>query len=226
MKGIKIMQAHHYKMGDVIDTTNIKYGNRIRSMQEHGATRRLINAVISCSSTLGHNFEELLLMCLASQQDKPRMAVPGLPDLKEKELLKIARTAAPITDTNFSPAFWEALYEQVRKAERPESPSRLNSYFIFKDAETARWYIREHWRISAESKVVCEVDYANCRSFEADLRILDQIEPDHTFAAARPQILRYFDGAKTPNPKIEILAKGKVVLGEVVNNGVRFMQGA
>lgn len=214
MTAFKIMRSRHYKHGAKIDTRKINYGGRMLS---HKPTIKFINDVIDLSEQHGAGFGEMLVMCVGFQTRRMAgvSAPSSLPSDKARDIAAASRDAHSILDGKFSATFWETLYERVRQAERPGCPSRLDSYFVFKDMQDLQRYRDTHWKDRMGDKMVCKVEIKACPvRFEADMVILDRVTEDMNFSAARPHILRYWDQEESDSPIKELLLQGKVGLSD------------
>lgn len=110
-----------------------------------------------------------------------------------------------------SASFWEYFYELVRIHHCPEAPSRLQSFFAFKDSASIVRYRERH----GLGDIECKVDGAECRTaFSADMTILDEIDGGMNFAQALPEVVRYWKKERSDSPIIEVLLQGKVKLLE------------
>lgn len=212
MTALKIMNTKHYKPGAVISTASVKYGNR---MAKDKPTLDLIRAIIDHTKQFSLTIKDVLYMCLDFQTGQFPPRVPeALPGAIARDLIGQSKASSPIHEGKFSATFWEELYEDVRATDRPHCPSRLDSYFAFKDIDSLRSYQKLHWADRMQGKTVCQIDTQKCTvSFEADTSILDDVSEVMTYEAARKEILRYWDQETAGQPLIELVLQGSIVLG-------------
>lgn len=215
MKAYKIMRKRYYEPGATVATTDINYGNRIRKCSPSQALAE--SAVDVCSQT-NASFGEMIELIYQLQTNPGRIPLPSsLKPHHAERLEPVAMQAPVITESVFGTAFWETLYDRVRRDERPDCPSRLDSYFVFRDMETLGRFVQTHWPKKMADKVVCEVLLSDCHlTFDADTAILDAVVASMTYHEAAPHIRRYWDQEQTANPMIELLVQGKVALGSEV----------
>lgn len=215
MIAYKIMRARHYKPGQAFLTAKVNYGKRMLT-DKH--TAELIRLALAVTEEFGLGFGQVVQMCLDFQSRRLPPRIPSkLPGAKARELMALSHLAKNVLDDAFSATFWETLYEQVRSAERPNCPTRLNSYFACKDIDSLSRYRDTHWSDRMNDKMACQVDIQGCSvRFEADMVILDRITEDMNYEAARPYILRYWDQEVSDQPIIELLLQGSIVLSDRV----------
>ena len=107
---------------------------------------------------------------------------------------------------------WEHLFEGVRCKSYPDAPSRFTSYFAFRELDDARKYAQEK-----TGRLICELDDSHSiRSFEADMAMIDTIPNYFTHAQVASIMQRYWAGALSASPSIEVLLGGELVLGRAI----------
>lgn len=212
MIAYKIMRTRYYKQGSTVLTSDANYGNRTSRFK---ASQALADAAIEVCSQSEVSFEQMISLLFKLQSPLGGFHLPPSMTVAQAEKLDpLAQNAEPIEES-FGATFWEALYERVRREERPTCPTRLKSYFASRDLNSLRRYRDEHWGSKMGDKMACEIDVSGCPvAFEADMVILDKVSHDMTFESAKPHVLRYWDQEMSPNPNVEILLQGTVVLGK------------
>lgn len=215
MLAYKIMRSRHYIQGGKVLTSRASYGNRIFKDKP---TTDLIREVIRLSKEHRESFRNILLMLIDLQANKLQPAIPDkIPRARAVQLNCLAKAARKIHSDTFSATFWEILYEDTRRIERPKCPTRLKSYFACNDIASLRQYRDAHWSNRMSDKIACEINTKNCKvAFEADMTILDDITEEMNFENARPHILRYWDQEESSTPIVELLLQGSVVLGKQI----------
>lgn len=151
--------------------------------------------------------------------------------IKFEDLLKIANELVLFADASlimessppymldeclFNRYLFEVIFEEERKSNFQDLPSRLESYFIFKDIETCKNYIR---RYGGHIVKVIPQEFRN--HFEGDMSILDTILYD-SWATLKsksiPEYLKtanqYWSGEKTNRPFNEVLFQGAFKIEE------------
>lgn len=217
MTAYKIMRAAHYQLGGLVDTAYINYGSRTGRSP---SAKALAEAAIEVCSQSNITFQQMIDFIHGQQVRAKGLKVPKTITRAQATRLKLLGRSAPSIvppDFGFGATFWEALYDRIRKEERPDCPSRLESYFASRDIDSLRLYRDEHWADRMSDKVTCEIDISRCPvAFDADAAILDNVGGDMTYRSARPQVLRYWDQEKSSRPIMEVLLQGTVVLGEQI----------
>ena len=216
MKAFKIMPRLLHKAGDIVLTTKVNYGSWTGRSPESQA---LADAVIEVCSESEITFSEAIEALSAFQSPFIRdvRLQPSMTMEQATILHPLAESAPPLAGSEFGGPFWEALYERVRRQERPKCPSRQKSSFACRELGQLRNYCNEHKKNKMADKLACEIDIAGCNvAFDVDTSILDAIDGSMTYQTARPHILRYWDQSKSSNPVMEILLQGQYVLGKEV----------
>ncbi|MEI0795486.1 hypothetical protein R4L75_06035 [Brachyspira pilosicoli] len=105
----------------------------------------------------------------------------------------------------------EIILEEERKLNFSKLPSRLGSFFLFKDIETAKKYKNMH-----DGHIIKIIPQIITNYFEGDMHILDSIKyhrwyykKSHTISQLKKIFYKYWSGEKTSTPIIEILFQGK-----------------
>ena len=155
----------------------------------------------------------------------------GNATIKFEDLLKIAKELVLFADASlimesyppylldeslFNRYLFEIIFEEERKLNFPDLPSRIESYFIFKDIETCKNYIR---RYGGHIVKIIPQEFRNY--FDGDMSILDTIAHDSWLtlqSKSIPEYLkianRYWRGEKTNRPFNEILFQGTFKIEE------------
>ena len=106
--------------------------------------------------------------------------------------------------------FWEYLYEAVRKEKFPHCPSRLESYFAFKEKNGLDYY-QEKLYPEKFGVISCTLDTSKCHiKFEGDMAMLDGIDAKYTYPEAERVIQQYWNQELSKSPVIEVLLRGEV----------------
>lgn len=121
-----------------------------------------------------------------------------------------------LNESLFNIYLFEIIFEEERKLNFPDLPSRLESYFIFKDIETCKNYIR---RYGGHIVKIIPQEFRNY--FEGDMSILDTILHDSWLtlqSKSIPEYLkianRYWRGEKINHLFNEILFQGTFKIEE------------
>jgi hypothetical protein len=127
------------------------------------------------------------------------------------EALIDLKTGTPSSDLVAS-AYTEVLYEEIRAAEFPERPSRLDCVFLL-DAEEGA----ERWRQAARNGkgaiLICDIEAGD--PFRADMNAL--LLPDvHSPDVGRERMVEaaraYWSGDLAADARTEVLVSGRVVV--------------
>lgn len=98
----------------------------------------------------------------------------------------------------------ERLWEEVRAAHFTDCPSRIKALFASVSKEDAEWAMRE-W-FTEQDRIVVEMKAAvGAKVHVADTRLLDCAEPQWREAA-----IRYWNGDRTDDPRLEVVIDGWV----------------
>lgn len=100
---------------------------------------------------------------------------------------------------------WEFIWEIVRKYEFPSMPSRMESVFLFKDAETASDFLRD-WRDLRYRAVSVDIDEGTTQEF--DMNWFTDVPYDIPVSEAKDYARKYWRQELTEHPVIEILHSG------------------
>jgi hypothetical protein len=100
---------------------------------------------------------------------------------------------------------WEFIWEMVRNYEFPSMPSRMESVFLFKDAEVASNFLRDcrDFRYKAVS-----VDIDDGPTQEFDMNWFTDVPYDIPISEAQDYARKYWRQELTEHPVIEILHSG------------------
>lgn len=102
---------------------------------------------------------------------------------------------------------WEFITESVRLNFFNDKPKRLESIFLFDSIESCNYYISNHLKGNGK---IYEIELIDTEDFfEADMRIIDNIENHILFEDLINEFADYWKGKNTSNPIKEIIFQGK-----------------
>lgn len=107
---------------------------------------------------------------------------------------------------------WEWFGEKIRKEKFPLLPSRLDSYFLFKDKKSAEYYINKY-RFNEDIKIVMAEPIETIYEKTFDMSIWDEDNVESFYYKCETQMIRYWSSEKVQKIP-EILFQGKLRLFE------------
>lgn len=109
---------------------------------------------------------------------------------------------------------WEAFFEKVRAKEFPNLPSRMKSIFLFGNAESCDFYKKHHCN---ENGTIVQLELSRTEKiFEADMKIVDEIENWVSRDDLIEAIRKYWKGEKTKTPINEYIFQGEYKILEKI----------
>lgn len=133
---------------------------------------------------------------------------------KIKKLYETAKNVKNVDTSilNSGSFLWEWFGEKIRKDRFPLLPSRLDSYFLFKDKNSAEYYINKH-RANEDMKIVMAEPLETICEKIFDMSIWDEDNTMSFYSNCEKQMIRYWSSER--NQRVpEVLFQGKLRLFE------------